>query len=174
MSKITAPLRALAAVLGALLLTIGLAIPANAYYFTSVARISMGVNTSTPLHIDNAINFDRQADGTGVTVNWTGLSTYGCNADNFPNYPSGTKFYNNLIYIYEGGGGGLANSKSFPATGNCNPTWTVAQNGPDTGYVRVVLLVAVATHGADEWFQYVWDLWPSGGNVLVEASWTNY
>ena len=151
------------------LCTLVVASPANAYV-TPVARLSQAVNTPTPLHVDNAVVFAKQADGTGVTVNWTAYSVNNCTQILSP------KWYDVHIRIYDGNTGVYVNGVDYGSTSTCSPTWTVNKNGLDNGYVTVVVMAAAtrAANNAQYWFEYKWALYPSGNTVLLYSGIVNY
>jgi hypothetical protein len=159
MNKIKASL----AVLFALLLTLGLVSPASAYV-TPVATAVLTTNTQ----FTNAVIFERQADGTGVKVNWTAIdAAVGCGNILSP------KFNGGMFRIYNGNTGNLWFSQSIGASNTCvTPTRTFNQNGPDDGFVKVVYYEVVRWSGNNEcyrvWFE--WNLWPSGNSQLVYAT----
>jgi hypothetical protein len=159
------------AVLMALVCVTGLISPASAYV-TSVARISQSVNTATPLHVDAAVIFGTQNDGTGVRIDWAGLTVNNCSLIG----GQSPKHFNNHIFMYDGNTGNLITVRDYADTDVCNPTWTFDRAGYDEGFVKVVIITALrrTNTNARYWFEYVWNVWPSGNSQLLYAGWTNY
>lgn len=151
---------ALGALLVALLMATGLVSPANAY-ITGVARVVQASNTTTPLYVDNAMVWRKQDDGTGVYVDWTSISTTNCSR-----LRSGPKWFDIHVWVYDGNSGALISAKDFSNTDLCNPEFQISRYGNDTGYVRVVFMLAgTRDTGVKFWWEYGWDLYPSGNSV---------
>lgn len=143
--------------------------PSSAHV-TGNSRITLGINTPSPLHVDNRVIFNTQADGTGVYVDWTGLTTTNC-ASNLPDSP---RFHDIHVWVRDLNSGALISEKAFAATNICNPTWQVSRYGNDEGAVKVTIMVAAGISARDVWLEWQWELYPSGNSALTYAAWTYY
>lgn len=164
--------QSLLAVLMALVGVFTVSVPANAYV-TNTARIVQDVNTGSPLYVDAAVVFAKQADGTGVKVNWTGYSVNNCSLISGGGSPA---WFDIHIRIYDGNTLAFVDGTDFPNTNVCSPTWTMNKSGFDEGFVRVVIMAAArrSNNLGRYWFEYKFDLYPSGNSVAYDAGWVNY
>jgi hypothetical protein len=104
------------------------------------------------------VDFNKQTDGTGVYV-----SNFYINTPNGCGWKMENPPYNSINWT-------IQNVASVAGlTSGCNQTIFVSRNGPDNGNIIFTVSFRVRINlGPDHIVYFQWQLYPSGGNVLLQ------